>query len=438
MRATIARYWAIPLLRRLFVGAAWSVVGSALARVLALASTVVIARLLGVDNFGQLVIMQSTLGMFGVFAGLGLGLVATKFAAELRVRDPIRLGQILSLVQRTAFVGGVVIAVALALSSNVIATQIIHIPHLTGMIALTSVAVFFLTVDGYNNSALLGFEAVKQSMLGTLVAALLSIPLSIALTWAYGLQGAIGGIVLTSILQCAVSHLVLSKVLKKHNIKHERLNSGEWKVLRNYALPALLGGMMVTPVHWLCQVLLINTPNGVVEMAVLGIGLQWFQAVYFFPLALGRIVLPVMTDVIAGGQSQHANIVLKSAILANVVVALPVALLIGLLSHWIMHIYDVTHANAWLVLSLMVAAATISAICAPVGQVMAAQGKIWYGWAMNLGWAVVYVGVSYLLLDFGAAGVAGSLVVAYVMHTTWVFTWAYRNFKMVKMVDLQS
>ncbi len=428
MRATVARYWAIPLLRRLFVGAAWSVMGSGLARFLALASMVVIARSLGVENFGQLVILQSTLAVFGVFAGLGLGVVATKFAAELKVRDPIRLGKILNLVQRTAIVGGVLISLVLVFSSNVIATQIIHIPHLSGLIPLASASVFFLTLDGYNNSALLGFEAVKQSVLGALVAALLSIPMTIALTLSYGLQGAVGGLLLASMLQCAVSHRVLSQVLKKHNIKHERLNLGEWKVLRDYALPALLAGAMVAPVHWIAQVLLINTPNGVVEMAVLGIGLQWFQVVYFFPLAFGRIVLPVMTDVIVGRQNQHGNLLLKAAILANAAVALPVALLIALLSHWIMQLYGVANAKAWLVLSLIVAAATISAICAPVGQVMVAKGKIWYGLVMNLGWAVVYVGVTYLFLGFGAVGLAGGLLVAYIIHTTWVYTWVLRNF----------
>ena len=430
MRVTVARYWAIPLLRRLFVGAAWSVVGSALARVLALASMVVIARLLGVENFGQLVVLQSTLGMFGIFAGLGLGVVATKFAAELKVRDPIRLGQILSLVQLTAIIGGVMIAIVLVVLSDVIATQIIHIPQLAGLIALASVSVVFLTVDGYNTSALLGFEAVKQSVLGTLISGLLSIPLSIALTWSYGLLGAIAGIVIASIVQCAVSHWVLRQVLRKHGIKHKRPSLGEWKVLRDYAMPALLGGAMVAPAHWITQIFLINTPNGIVEMAILGIGLQWFQTVYFFPLAFGRIVLPVMTDVIAGEKNKHAAIVLKSAILANTVVALPVALLIGLLSNSIMHMYSVTNANAWLVLALMVAAATISAICAPVGQVMVAKGKIWCGWVMNLGWAVLYVAMSYFLLNFGAVGVAGGLLGAYIIHTTWVSTWVLRNFKL--------
>jgi len=429
MRETVARYWAMPLLRRLFVGAAWSVAGSALARLLALVSTVVIARLLGVENFGNLIILQSTLGMFGVFAGLGLGVVATKFSAELKVRDPIRLGQILALVQRMAIIGGVLISVVLILTSDLIATKIIHSPSLAGMIALASASVFFMTVDAYNNSALLGFEAIKQSVLGALVAVLLSIPLSIALTWSYGLQGAVSGVVLASILQCGVSYWLLNQELKKHYIKRERIVLSDWKVLRDYALPALLGGAMVAPVHWICHVLLINTPNGAVEMGVLGIALQWNQAVYFFPLAFGRIVLPVMTETITNGHGKHANTVLKAAILANAMVALPVSILIGLLSRWIMHIYGVANAYAWLVLTLMVAAAAISATCAPVGQIMVAKGKVWYGWLMNVGWAIVYVAMSYFLLGFGAAGVAGALLMAYIMHTTWVAAWLLRHFK---------
>ena len=428
MRATVARYWAIPLLQRMFVGAAWSVAGSGLARILALASTILVARLLGVANFGQLVMLQSTLGMFGVFAGMGLGVVATKFAAELKVRDPIRLGKILILVQRTAVFGGALIALTLALSSNVIATQIIHIPHLASLIALASVSVFFLTIDGYNNSALLGFEAIRQSVFGALVAGLLSIPLTIALTWSYGLRGAVMGLVLSSILQCVVSYWVLSVVLKKHNIKHENFSFGEWKVLRDYALPAMLGGAMVAPAHWLTQIFLINTPNGADEIAVLGIGLQWLQAVYFFPLAFGRIVLPVMVDVFAESEDSNSNVVLKSAVMANALVSIPVAVLICLFSHWIIQMYGVTRDGAWLVLTLMVAAGTISSTCAPVGQAMVAKGKIWHGWVMNLAWAITFIGGSFLLINFGALGVAAGLLIAYIMHTTWTFTWAYHTF----------
>lgn len=429
MRATIAKYWAIPLLRRLFIGAGWGVVGSGFSRLLGLTSTIIIARILGVENFGQLMILQSTLGMFGIFAGLGLGVVATKFTAELKVRNAQRLGRILTLIEHTAIIGGVLITIILILNSNIIAIQIMHVPHLAGMIALASISVVFATVDGYNNAALLGFEAVRQSVLGTLIAGLLSIPLSIILTWHYGLQGAVYGIVLASILQCSISNWVLGKMLKKHSIKYNRVSLVEWKILRDYALPALLGGVMVAPVHWLCQVLLINTPNGVVEMAILGIGLQWYQAVYFFPLAFGRIVLPVITDAIAGGQHKNANLILKTSIIANAIIALPVALVIIILSHWIMKMYGIYNTNAWLVLSLTVTAATISATCAPVGQILIAKGNLWIGWLMNLGWALIFISASYSLLSFGAVGVATGLALAYFVHTIWTSIWVLRNFK---------
>jgi len=428
VKELVAKYLAIPLLRRLFVGAAWSVIGSLLSRVMTLIGTIVIARLLGTEGFGKLVILQSTLTMLGVFAGLGIGVAATKFVAELKNRDPKRLGSILGLLQLTAIIASLAISIVLAFGSNAVSSRIFNMPQLSGMMALASISVFFSTLDGYNNSALIGFEAVKQSVQAGFIAGLVSIPLSIALTWSYGIQGAVTGIVLASVIQSAISFWMLRTILKEHNIVCIPRNiQAEWKVLRDYAMPALFSGAMVAPVHWFCQVLLANTTNGAVEIAILGIGFQWFQAVYFLPLAFGRIVLPVMTDVVAERKNKNAKTVLKSAILANAAVAFPLAFLIGLLSQWIVHMYGVNNINAWLVLCLMVTAASIMSICAPAGQTMIAMGKIWYGWIMNLGWAIVYVGFSYLLLGYGAVGVAGALAIAYFFHTVWVTVWVRKK-----------
>lgn len=46
--------------------------------------TVTVARLLGNAVCGELGIIQSTVGMFGVFAGFGLRVTATKHVAEFR------------------------------------------------------------------------------------------------------------------------------------------------------------------------------------------------------------------------------------------------------------------------------------------------------------------------------------------------------------------
>src|SRR5580698_9969778 len=80
------RFRASPLSVRLARGVFWSLVGAVLARGLGVASSIIVARVLGITAFGEFTIIQSTVGLFGTFAGLGLGITATKYVAELRER----------------------------------------------------------------------------------------------------------------------------------------------------------------------------------------------------------------------------------------------------------------------------------------------------------------------------------------------------------------
>jgi O-antigen/teichoic acid export membrane protein len=83
-------------------GTFWSIAGAGVAQGLALGVSMIGARVLGREGFGELGIVTSTVGMFGVFAGLRLGTTATKYVAELRVTDPGRASKILSLSLWTA------------------------------------------------------------------------------------------------------------------------------------------------------------------------------------------------------------------------------------------------------------------------------------------------------------------------------------------------
>jgi Polysaccharide biosynthesis protein len=64
------------------IGAFWALVGAVVLRGLTLASSVLAGRLLGTTGFGEVGMIQSTQGLFGIVAGTGLGLAATKFIAE--------------------------------------------------------------------------------------------------------------------------------------------------------------------------------------------------------------------------------------------------------------------------------------------------------------------------------------------------------------------
>src|SRR5216683_7526188 len=81
------RLEASPMGYRLARGAFWSLVGTVLSRGLGLAAGIFVARTLGKEGFGQFGIIRGTVEMFGIFAGFGLGLTATKYVAELRQTD---------------------------------------------------------------------------------------------------------------------------------------------------------------------------------------------------------------------------------------------------------------------------------------------------------------------------------------------------------------
>jgi len=56
----------------------WSMAGAVISRGLMLVASIFVARMLGKTGFGELGMIQSTVGMFGVFAGFGLGLNCNK------------------------------------------------------------------------------------------------------------------------------------------------------------------------------------------------------------------------------------------------------------------------------------------------------------------------------------------------------------------------
>ena len=69
---------------RLADGVLWSFTGTAISRGLNLLAMVLVARMVGKVGFGELGAVQSTIGMFAVFAGFGMGITAMKHVAELR------------------------------------------------------------------------------------------------------------------------------------------------------------------------------------------------------------------------------------------------------------------------------------------------------------------------------------------------------------------
>jgi O-antigen/teichoic acid export membrane protein len=97
--------------RRIASGAFWSLFGSIISQGLILIASILIARILGKSTYGEFSIIRSTLSMFAVFGGLGIGMTATKYVAEFKFKDNQKAGRIIGLSTLIAIVSGFLIAI---------------------------------------------------------------------------------------------------------------------------------------------------------------------------------------------------------------------------------------------------------------------------------------------------------------------------------------
>jgi O-antigen/teichoic acid export membrane protein len=127
---------------------------------------------------------------------------------------------------------------------------------------------------------------------------------------------------------------------------------------------------------------------------------------------------------VGAGDARGARVVLRSAIGVNLAAVVPLVAGGALASPWIMGLYGPGFAGEWPALVAALATAGLVAVTNPVGSVLAASGRLWLGFAMNAGWAAVFLGMTALLVPWGAAGVATARLVAYAVHAVWTFAFA--------------
>lgn len=407
---------------RLARGIFWSLLGSVISRGLVLCATVIVARTLGKVVFGELGIIQSTVGTFGIFAGFGLGITATKHVAEFRKTDPGRAGRFIGLSGIFAMSSGGLMAIVLFGLSPWLAEHSINAPQLTNVLRIGSLILFVDALNGAQTGALAGFEAFKTIAVVNFVVGLLSFPVLIVGAYWGGLEGTVWALVINLIINWGANHYALRKEAERNSVPFTLKGClKELHVLWQFSLPAVLAGSMIGPVNWVCSAMLVNQPGGYGEMGVYNAANQWFSMMMFLPSVLGNVLLPLLSEQIGQKRTVQSTKTLIVSIKINLIVVAPLVLVSSILSHYIMGLYGNGFEGGWLTLVVILFTAGILAVQAPVGQIVAASGRMWLGFIMNMGWAVVFVVGTYLMIGDGSLGLSLARLLSYIAHSLWTF-----------------
>lgn len=410
-----------PLAYRLARGAFWSLCGNLVSRVSALCASILVARILGNSGFGELGVIQSTVGMLGTIAGLGLGITATKYVAEFKLKDPARAGRIICLSRIVSWIAGGGMALVLLNFGPWLAANTLAAPHLGPYLKIGSVLLLLGTINGTQTGALSGFEAFKSMARINLFSGLLAFPLTVGGAWWGGLEGSLYGLVASQSCNTLLNLYTLRSETAKFQIPLSYRDAhSEHGILWSFSLPALGGGLFVAPVYWICNSIIVNSPGGYGQMGVFNAANQWFTAFMFLPGVLSQAAIPVLSESLSLGDRSSSRNILSFYLKMNILVIAPIIFCGSLASPSIMAIYGPGFRDAWPTMVVALLTAGLLAIQTPVGQIIAASGRMWLGTMMNAAWALCFIGLTAALVDWGALGLAWARLGAYLVHTVWV------------------
>lgn len=417
---------ASPLAARLVHGTLWSFAGTLISRVLALAAAVLVARMLGKASYGELGIIQSTIGMFGTFAGFGMGTTAAKFVAEFRSTDPAKAGKIIALSSFVSWSAGITLGAVLFFLAPWFARSSFAAPELSPYIQLSALLILLNAVNGAQTGVLSGFEAFRKIAWVNGLTGLLNFPLVVGGAMLFELSGVIWGMIIAQAIGCLANFIVWKREAARLHIPivpWSRATS-ELSLLWRFAVPATLGSLLVNPVSWASTAMLARQPNGFEHVGALSAANQWFGALLWLPYVMAQSVMPVLSERIGVNDAARATKLLVISIKISAAITLPFVIIGSLVSRHIMGAYGEDFARDWPTLVVSLATGAVVAVQVPVGNMIAASNRMWLGFCMNLLCAVVFVVMTWLLVEWGALGLASARFFAYTAQGIWAGIYA--------------
>lgn len=241
---------------RILRGAFWALLGAAGSRVFTVASSVLVARILGRDGFGGYGIVYGTVRMFGVFADLAPGSTATRYVADLRKRDPVRAGRVLGFSAAFAVGRGALAGVSLLALAPWLAAETLHAAHLVTGLRIGALLLLISGLNGVMIGGLAGFENFEAVARVNAVQAVSTPVLAVPLAWYMGLEGVVLAQAAVAAIGVLASRAALVRVCTENSVTLTfgwRFRFDEYRILVRYSLPAFLAGLLVLPVNWYCS-----------------------------------------------------------------------------------------------------------------------------------------------------------------------------------------
>ena len=398
------------------VGAFWAVFGAAVSRGLTLAALVLAGRMLGTTGFGEVNMIQSTQGLFGVLAGAGLGLAATKFVAEFRSVDPARAGRCITLATLVAIISGIVGGGVLLVFADKLSESVLEAPHLKLELQIATGLILFGAINGVQIGALAGLGDFRMVAIINIVrGACLFVSLLIGISVA-GVLGGVIGLVATEAFAVVVSQMALQRLFPQRwsDLFQGGMAWSEFDAMMRFSGLAVLASLATTSAMWFSNVVLATQNDGYASLGIFNAADRWRQVLLFLPASLAPIAMSMLSNLHGTNDpTGYRKLIGFNLWISLVVVGLPATVLM-LLAPLAMSVFGAEYEIGAMTLVILAGSTLGVVMNTLLGQVLISKGGMGWRFAMDLLLAGVLAAASWLLVPvLQEQGLALAHLIAY-------------------------
>jgi O-antigen/teichoic acid export membrane protein len=405
------------LRRRLTSGFFWVLVAALATQAGGFLEAIIPARLLGIENYGKLAAIQSTLTMLASFAGLGIGTTAARYVAQLRQTDPTRAGRVIGLCILIVLGTAGIFTTGLILFAPFFSQLVLGSSELANELRLGAIFLFFFTLTTCQIGILSGFEAFSRLAWAACLQTIGTVAMVLVFTLMWGLPGTIlalgGGALLTWLLQ----EKALRREYRRWMIRVRFAEAGKEKhIFAGFALPAALSGILGGVVTAGGNAILVRQVNGLTDVAIFYAANTIRTIALFAPSLLTRVTMPILSNLYGLKRQASFRKTFALTLLVSTGFAIFSALGIFILSPILLNLFGKSFLSGDSVLALSLTSAIFEVVAVNLFQVLYSHGRIWTHLFIVSIWSALILSITWKLApEWGADGLALSYCVGWLV-----------------------
>lgn len=401
---------------KLIYGIFWNFISALASQGIPMIAAIITARILGNFCYGQLGMINSTIILFSTFAGLGLGITATKYIAQLYQTDKERTGRIMGLTNLFGAVSGIIMCIILFIIAPWLASNTLAAPDLVTALRIASLLLIFNTILGIQAGSVAGFGAFRDLARVSIFQGIISASISVTGVYFFGLIGAVTAMVINSIINLILYKITINNLIKGFKIKIDYLRSWREKdIIWKLSFPSMLSSLMVGPVVWVANIIIINTVGGYGQLGIFNAADQWRNMLLVLPYIIGGVLLPMISSNVKKENKALETVNVLSSWIIVIIIALPLISFPEIIALF----YGESYFSTVFLQSLasMMFVSCLLAYTQGISRKLVAKNLMWWGVLNNIIWASIFLILVSFLKTYGALGLSISYLISYIIVT---------------------